>query len=85
MDETVLTAGQLTEVGVANLTALGNVIQWQKLGYDFQFYSTDFECDLVGQKSSSYSCRSHTHPPHFSPMQPVLVLSEGKSILKVSG
>lgn len=60
VDETVLTAGQLTSVGVANLTALGNVIQWQKLGYDFQFHTTEFECDL-----------------------PVLVLSEGKSILKV--
>ena len=48
MDETVLTAGQLTSVGVANLTALGNVIQWQKLGYDFQFHTTEFECDLVG-------------------------------------
>lgn len=60
VDETVLTAGQLTQVGVANLTALGNVIQWQRLSYDFQFHATEFDCDL-----------------------PVLVLSEGKSILKV--
>ena len=49
VDETVLTAGQLTQVGVANLTALGNMIQWQKLSYDFQFHTTEFDCDVVGE------------------------------------
>lgn len=48
VDETVLTAGQLTQVGVANLTALGNLIQWQRVTYDFQFHSTEFNCDVVG-------------------------------------
>ena len=47
VDETVLTAGQLTKVGVANLTALGNLTQWQRVPYDFQFHSTDFDCDVV--------------------------------------
>ena len=47
VDETVLTAGQLTQVGVANLTALGNLIQWQRVTYDFQFHSTEFDCDVV--------------------------------------
>lgn len=47
VDETVMTAGQLTQVGVANLSALGNVVQWQRLNYDFQFHTTEFDCDLV--------------------------------------
>ena len=47
VDETALSVGQLTEVGVANITALGNVIQWQKLPYNFQFHNTEFDTDLV--------------------------------------
>lgn len=47
VDETVLKPGQLSEVGVANLTTLGNLVQWQKLKYDFQFHSAEFDCDLV--------------------------------------
>lgn len=78
MDETVLTTGQLTQVGVANLTALGNVIQWQRLSYDFQFHTTEFECNLVRMHvllGSSVTCM------HL--FQPVLIMSEGKSMLKV--
>ena len=48
-------------VGVANITALGNVINWQKLEYDFNFHKQDFHTNII-----------------------TLVLSEGKSILKVS-
>lgn len=44
------------------MTALGNVISWQKLDYDFAFHKQAFPTDVV-----------------------TLVLSEGKSILKVSG
>lgn len=44
------------------MTALGNVISWQKLDYDFAFHKQPFPTDVV-----------------------TLVLSEGKSILKVSG
>lgn len=47
VDETVLAEGHLTPGGVANLTALGNVVQTQRLKYDFQFHSTEFDCDLV--------------------------------------
>ena len=47
VDETALTPGQLTEVGVKNLTALGNLIQWQKVTYDFQYHTSEFECNLV--------------------------------------
>jgi len=46
--------------GVANMSALGSVISWQKLDYDFQFHQQPFHTDIA-----------------------VLVLSEGKSMLKV--
>lgn len=47
VDETALEAGQLNETGVSNVTALGNVISWQKLEYDFNFYRTEFHTDLA--------------------------------------
>lgn len=46
--------------GVKNLTALGNVITWQRVDYDFNFHTQAFHCNL-----------------------PVLVMSEGKSLLTV--
>ena len=47
-------------VGVKNITALGNVVQWQKVDYDFQFHKQEFKCDI-----------------------PVLILSEGRSLVQV--
>ena len=47
VDETALSAGQLNQNGVKNLTALGNVIQWQKLNYDFLYHTAEFHTDLV--------------------------------------
>ena len=47
VDETALEPGRLSEVGVRNLAALGQVIQHQTVAYDFQFHKTEFECDLV--------------------------------------
>ena len=47
--------------GVRNMAALGNVINWQKVDYDFNFHQQPFHTDIL-----------------------TLVLSEGKSILKVS-
>ena len=47
VDETALEPGRLSEVGVRNLAALGHVIQHQTVTYDFQFHTTEFECDLV--------------------------------------
>lgn len=41
VDETALTAGQLDTKGVQNLTALGNVINWQKTDYDFQYHQIE--------------------------------------------
>ena len=47
VDETALEPGRLSEVGVRNLAALGHVVQRQTVEYDFQFHTTEFECDLV--------------------------------------
>ena len=29
-----------------NVTALGNVISWQKIDYDFQYHNVEFPCDI---------------------------------------
>jgi len=58
LDETAMQNGQLDAEGVRNLTALGNLISWQKVGYNFSFHNIDFLTDF-----------------------PVLVLSEGRSML----
>ena len=46
LDETVMTDGQLSQVGVKNLTSLGNLITWQKLEYDFEFQKMEYETDV---------------------------------------
>ena len=33
-------------LGVRNLAALGTVINWQKVEYDFNFHKQDFPCNL---------------------------------------
>ena len=50
----------LRVAGVANMAALGSVVSWQKLDYDFEFHRQPFHTDIA-----------------------VLVMSEGKSLLKV--
>lgn len=47
VDETALEAGQLNGNGVKNITALGNVISWQKLEYDFNYYKAEFATNLL--------------------------------------
>ena len=47
LDETALAAGQLDTEGLRNLTALGNVLRWQKVEYDFSYHSADFLCNIV--------------------------------------
>lgn len=46
LDETVMTDGQLTAPGLKNLTALGNLITWQKLEYDFKFQAMEYQTDI---------------------------------------
>ena len=45
MDETVMDQGQLQADGVRNLTAVGNLISWQKVDYDFTYHQLPFEAD----------------------------------------
>ena len=45
LDETAMTAGQLTETGLKNLGAIQTMMQLQKLPYDFQFYQLDQPTD----------------------------------------
>jgi len=46
LDETVMTDGQLDQAGVKNLTALGHLITWQKVEYDFKFHQMEYEADV---------------------------------------
>ena len=47
VDGTALEAGQLNGNGVKNVTALGNVISWQKLEYDSNYFKTEFNTNLL--------------------------------------
>ncbi|XP_033756608.1 mini-chromosome maintenance complex-binding protein-like isoform X2 [Pecten maximus] len=47
LDETVLQAGQLDANGVKNMTALGNLINWQKVEYDFSYHRQEFLSDVA--------------------------------------
>ncbi|XP_071502081.1 mini-chromosome maintenance complex-binding protein-like [Diadema antillarum] len=68
LDETALEPGQLDATGVMNLTALGNLISWQKVDYDFNYHKTEFHtniCVLVlsdGKSLLPTDCRVHLQP-----------------------
>ncbi|VDI18023.1 Hypothetical predicted protein [Mytilus galloprovincialis] len=47
IDETVLQPGQLEAGGVKNMTALGNLISWQKVEYDFSYHRQDFMANVA--------------------------------------
>lgn len=46
MDETGLTAGELTATGKGNYSALSDLLMFQKLTYDFKYYTMDYETDI---------------------------------------
>ncbi|AWP14326.1 Racemase 4 multi-domain protein [Scophthalmus maximus] len=46
LDETKLEQGQLDTTGVRNVTALGNLISWQKVDYDFNYHQMEFPCNI---------------------------------------
>ncbi|NP_001135159.1 mini-chromosome maintenance complex-binding protein [Salmo salar] len=46
LDETQLEQGQLDSSGVRNITALGNLISWQKVDYDFSYHQMEFPCNI---------------------------------------
>ena len=44
---TVVTVFTSLFLGIRNITALKNLILWQRVEYDFSFYKTDFQTNLV--------------------------------------
>ncbi|XP_057704773.1 mini-chromosome maintenance complex-binding protein [Corythoichthys intestinalis] len=68
LDETQLEQGQLDTTGVRNVTALGNVISWQKVDYDFNYHQMEFPCNinvLVASEGRSLlpsDCQIHLQP-----------------------
>jgi len=46
IDETGLSAGELTVTGKGNYSALSDLLMFQKLTYDFKYYTVDYETDI---------------------------------------
>ncbi|XP_019886689.2 mini-chromosome maintenance complex-binding protein isoform X2 [Ooceraea biroi] len=46
MDETGLTTGELTVTGKGNYSALSDLLMFQKLTYDFKYYTMEYETDI---------------------------------------
>ncbi|MCO5600015.1 hypothetical protein L7F22_054123 [Adiantum nelumboides] len=46
LDETALKSGQLTEIGLQNVHILKNLMEWQKVEYDFEFYKMEMPADV---------------------------------------
>uniref|UniRef100_A0A8C4SZA4 Mini-chromosome maintenance complex-binding protein n=1 Tax=Erpetoichthys calabaricus TaxID=27687 RepID=A0A8C4SZA4_ERPCA len=68
VDETQLEQGQLDSAGVQNLAALGNLITWQKVDYDFNFHRMEFPCNInvliasEGRSLLPFDCQVHLQP-----------------------
>lgn len=68
VDETVLEQGQLDSNGVRNLTALSNLITWQKVDYDFNYHQMEFSCNInvlvlsEGKSLLPSDCQVHLQP-----------------------
>ncbi|XP_028279122.1 mini-chromosome maintenance complex-binding protein [Parambassis ranga] len=68
LDETQLEQGQLDTTGVRNVTALGNLISWQKVDYDFNYHQMEFPCNInvlvtsEGRSLLPSDCRIHLQP-----------------------
>lgn len=45
IDETKMFPGQLTEIGLENVNGLKEIIQWQRLTYNFNFHVNEFPVD----------------------------------------
>lgn len=46
IDETKLDAGRLSATGTKNYNAICDIVNFQNLKYDFQFYQVDYETDI---------------------------------------
>uniref|UniRef100_A0A8C0YPE2 Mini-chromosome maintenance complex-binding protein n=1 Tax=Cyprinus carpio carpio TaxID=630221 RepID=A0A8C0YPE2_CYPCA len=68
LDETQLEQGQLDATGVRNITALGNLITWQKVDYDFNYHQMEFSCNInvlitsEGRSLLPSDCQVHLRP-----------------------
>ncbi|KAJ8418223.1 hypothetical protein AAFF_G00139320 [Aldrovandia affinis] len=68
LDETLLEQGQLGPEGVQNITALGNLISWQKIDYDFSFHQMEYPCNVnvlitsEGRSILPSDCQVHLQP-----------------------
>ncbi|KAK0149931.1 Mini-chromosome maintenance complex-binding protein [Merluccius polli] len=73
LDETQLEQGQLDTTGVRNITALGNVISWQKVDYDFNYHQMEFPSNInvliasEGRSLLPSDCQVHLQPQVTSP------------------
>jgi len=45
IDEISLRPGQLSSTGVKNLSTLSDLLQWQRVDYDFQYHKMEFSVD----------------------------------------
>ncbi|XP_076831599.1 mini-chromosome maintenance complex-binding protein isoform X2 [Brachyhypopomus gauderio] len=65
LDETQLEQGQLDATGVRNITALANLISWQKVDYDFSYHQMEFPCNInvlvTSEGRSLLPCDSQVH------------------------
>ncbi|KAM6956090.1 mini-chromosome maintenance complex-binding protein [Aplochiton taeniatus] len=73
LDETQLEQGQLDAAGVRNVTALGNLISWQKVDYDFNYHQMEFPCNInvliasEGRSLLPSDCQVHLQPQVIPP------------------
>ncbi|KFV62861.1 Mini-chromosome maintenance complex-binding protein, partial [Dryobates pubescens] len=73
IDETQLEQGQLDTTGVHNVTALGNLITWQKVDYDFSYHQMEFPCNInvlitsEGRSLLPSDCQVHLQPQLIPP------------------
>ncbi|NXE84781.1 MCMBP protein, partial [Cochlearius cochlearius] len=73
VDETQLEQGQLDTTGVHNVTALSNLITWQKVDYDFNYHQMEFPCNInvlitsEGRSLLPSDCQVHLQPQIIPP------------------
>ncbi|KAB0405771.1 hypothetical protein E2I00_001612, partial [Balaenoptera physalus] len=73
IDETLLEQGQLDTPGVHNVTALSNLITWQKVDYDFNYHQMEFPCNInvfitsEGRSLLPADCQIHLQPQLIPP------------------
>ncbi|KAF6110046.1 minichromosome maintenance complex binding protein [Phyllostomus discolor] len=73
VDETLLEQGQLDAPGVHNVTALSNLITWQKVDYDFSYHQMEFPCNInvlitsEGRSLLPADCQIHLQPQLIPP------------------